>query len=485
MIHHLTDLLYKVPISETRGTAVMKIENIQFDSRAVKKNDVFVAIRGSQVDGHKYISKAIELGASVVVCEIFPLSFSDEVTYIKVDDSAAALSIMASNYFDNPSDYLKLVGVTGTNGKTTIVTLLHKLFTALGYPVGMISTVQNMVEQTIISSTHTTPDPIQLNSLLAEMVQNGCTHCFMEVSSHAIHQKRVAGLLFAGGIFSNITHDHLDYHKTFDEYITVKKKFFDDLPKNAFALTNSDDKRGMVMLQNTKAHKYSYSLQTPSDFKARILENNFQGMLLDIEGHETWFKLVGEFNAYNLMAVLSAAQLLDIERFEALVSLSELHSAEGRFEYFINKEGVIGIVDYAHTPDALKNVLQTIQKIRVAGEKIITVIGCGGDRDKTKRPLMAKVAVHYSDQIILTADNPRSEDPNIILDEMMGGVGAGDKRKVMVNSNRREAIKTAYNIASKGDIILIAGKGHEKYQEVNGVKTHFDDKEELLNLFES
>jgi UDP-N-acetylmuramoyl-L-alanyl-D-glutamate--2,6-diaminopimelate ligase len=400
-----------------------------------------------------------------------------------VADSAVALGIVAANFYDNPSAKLKLVGVTGTNGKTTIATLLYQLFRDLGYKCGLLSTVENQINGKVIPSTHTTPDPVELNSLLAEMVDSGCDYCFMEVSSHAISQRRIERLAFAGGVFTNLTHDHLDYHKTFLRYLNAKKAFFDGLPKDAFALTNSDDKNGNVMLQNTAAHKKSYGLKTMADYKARILENQFSGLLLQIDGEEVWFKMVGTFNAYNLLGVYATAMLLEQDKAKVLTSLSKLTGAEGRFEYITAPNKVVGIVDYAHTPDAVQNVLSTIHDIRKGNEKVITVIGCGGNRDKTKRPIMAKTACEWSDKVILTSDNPRTEDPAQIIKEMEEGVDPAFKRHTVSIIDRHEAIKTACMLANPGDIILVAGKGHEKYQEINGVKNHFDDMEELENRF--
>jgi UDP-N-acetylmuramoyl-L-alanyl-D-glutamate--2,6-diaminopimelate ligase len=405
------------------------------------------------------------------------------VDFIMVADSAVALGIVAANFYDNPSQNLKLVGVTGTNGKTTIATLLYQLFRDLGYKCGLLSTVENQINGRIIPSTHTTPDQVELNRLLNEMVELGCDYCFMEVSSHAVAQHRIEGLVFAGGIFSNLTHDHLDYHKTFEAYLKAKKAFFDSLPKNAFALTNTDDRNGNVMLQNTKAYKKTYGLKNMADFKAKVLENQFGGLLLLIDNEEVWFKMVGSFNAYNLMAVFATAMLLDQDRSKVLTSLSKLSGAEGRFDYMISPSKIIGIVDYAHTPDAVQNVLSTVKDIRKGNEKVITVLGCGGDRDKTKRPVMAKVACEWSDRVILTSDNPRTEDPAQIIKDMEAGIPAGVQRKSVSIIDRREAIKTACMLAQPGDIIVLAGKGHEKYQEINGVKNHFDDKEELLNQF--
>src|SRR5687767_6510614 len=454
-----------------------EVKGLCFDSRKVKPGYVFVAIKGTASDGHDYITKAKELGASVIVCEKLPETIDEKVTYVTVKNSGLALGIMASNYFGNPSDKLKLTGVTGTNGKTTTVTLLYQLFSALGYKTGMISTVENRIKDEVIPSTHTTPDPIQLNELLKRMVDSGCTHVFMEVSSHAVDQERIAGLKFVGALFTNITHDHLDYHKTFENYIKAKKKFFDELLGDAFALVNADDKRGMVMMQNTKATKYSFGLKKMVDFKAKIITNSIEGLELEIGGKTVWFKLIGDFNAYNLLAVYGAAVLLGEDSDEVLVKLSSLQGAVGRFEHVQPGAKVIAIVDYAHTPDALKNVLETIALFRSGTEQVITVVGCGGNRDKTKRPLMASIACRLNDKVVLTSDNPRDEDPMEIIKEMQVGVMPTEVRKTLVIADREEAIKTACMMAKEKDIILIAGKGHETYQEIKGVKHPFDDRE--------
>lgn len=475
----LSDILYKARLEEIIGSTHMAISSVTFDSRKVKKDTLFVATRGTATDGHQYIDKAIEAGAVAVVCEELPENKKENVTYIKVTDSTHALGFIACNYYDNPSRKIKLVGVTGTNGKTTTVTLLFNLFRTLGYNVGLLSTVQNKINNTVIPSTHTTPDALSLNELLSVMVEQGCDYAFMEVSSHAIVQNRIAGIQFTGAIFTNITHDHLDYHKTFDEYIKAKKKFFDTLPEEAFAITNKDDKNGMVMLQNTKAHKYSYSIKNVADYKCKIIENHLNGLLLNINNHEVWVKLIGTFNAYNVLAVFAAAHLLKQDVINILTTLSNLNSVEGRFQYVKSETGIIGIVDYAHTPDALKNVLETIKDIRTGNENVITLVGCGGDRDAAKRPIMADIACQYSNKVILTSDNPRTEDPEEILNQMQAGVQATDFKKTLRISDRREAIKTACTLAQKGDIILIAGKGHEKYQEIKGVKHPFDDLEIL------
>ncbi|MGN0002319.1 MAG: UDP-N-acetylmuramoyl-L-alanyl-D-glutamate--2,6-diaminopimelate ligase [Sphingobacterium composti] len=479
----LKELLHAIPVLQVFGSLEVEVDAIAFDSRQVKQGTLFVAVKGVHTDGHLYLTKAIELNASVVVVEELPESINDEVTYIQVNDSAYALGILAGNFYGNPSKDLKLVGVTGTNGKTTVATLLFNLFKQLGYHVGLLSTVENRIGSTIIPATHTTPDPVALNKLLRDMVDDGCDYCFMEVSSHAVIQQRIVGLRFAGGIFTNITHDHLDFHGTFDNYIKAKKKFFDDLDGYAFALTNVDDRNGNIMLQNTFAHRKTYGLQNMADFKAKVLESHFDGMLLQIDAHDLWVKLVGGFNAYNLLAVYASAILLEQETSKVLVALSEISGAEGRFETVRSKNGVVGIVDYAHTPDAVQNVLETIKDLRTAGQQIITVLGCGGDRDKTKRPEMAKVALKYSDKLIITSDNPRTEDPVQIIKDMEAGISPEKKKNTFSITDRREAIRAAVHLANPGDIVLVAGKGHEKYQEVNGVRHHFDDKEELENTF--
>jgi UDP-N-acetylmuramoyl-L-alanyl-D-glutamate--2,6-diaminopimelate ligase len=479
----LQEILYSVAIAELVGTTNREVTALVFDSRKVVAGSVFFAIKGTLSDGHKYISSAITDGAEVIICEHLPEEVVANVTYIQVADPSAALGIMASNFYGNPSSKIQLVGITGTNGKTTIATLLFKLFIELGYKVGLISTVQNQINELVIPATHTTPNPLALNELLDRMVNEGCGYCFMEVSSHAVVQHRIEGITFAGGVFSNITHDHLDFHGTFDNYIRAKRGFFDSLPKGAFALTNADDKNGMVMLQNSKASKKTYALKQLADYKATVIENSFNGLHLDIDGIEVFFRLVGSFNAYNLLAAYGTALLLNQDQLTVLTTLSRLDGAEGRFEYLSSKTGVIGIVDYAHTPDAVQNVLSTVQNIRKGTEQVITVIGCGGDRDKTKRPIMAQVACDWSDKVILTSDNPRSEDPQAIISEMEQGVSPTNKRKTLSITDRKEAIKTACHLAKPGDIIIVAGKGHEKYQEVNGVRNHFDDKEILLEQF--
>ncbi|TKB98258.1 UDP-N-acetylmuramoyl-L-alanyl-D-glutamate--2,6-diaminopimelate ligase [Pedobacter cryotolerans] len=475
----LQDLLYGVAIKSLVGQPDIEVADLALDSRAVKNGTMFFAIKGTAVDGHQFIAQTAKAGAAAIICEEMPAEFTDLVTYVQVENSSVALGQVASNFYGNPSTKLKLIGITGTNGKTTIATLLFQLFRELGYNVGLISTVQNHINDNIIPSTHTTPNPIALNALLNDMVKAKCEYCFMEVSSHAVVQHRIEGLNFVGGIFSNITHDHLDFHKTFDSYLKAKKTFFDQLPKSTFALTNADDKNGMVMLQNTKASKKSYALKQMADFKAKVVENKFSGLHLDIDETEVFFKMVGSFNAYNLLAAYGTAILLDQDKLTVLTILSTLAGAEGRFDYTVAKSGVIGIVDYAHTPDAVQNVLSTIANIRKGTEQVITVLGCGGDRDKTKRPIMAQVACDWSDKVILTSDNPRTENPQEIIAEMEKGVSPTNQRKTLSIADRREAIKTACHLANPGDIILVAGKGHEKYQEINGVKHHFDDKEVL------
>ncbi len=479
----LKDILYKVSLVSTQGDMETSLKDVVFDSRKVKKGSAFVAVKGTQVDGHDYIEKAVSSGASIIICEEIPEKTQKSVTYVQVKDSAKALGIMASNFYGNPSSKLKVIAVTGTNGKTTTVTLLHQLFQVMGYSSGLLSTVENKINEEVIPSTHTTPDAISVQELLSKMVEAGCTHCFMEASSHAIVQERIAGLKIAGAVFTNISHDHLDYHKTFDEYIKAKKKLFDDLPKDAFALVNEDDKRGRVMVQNSKATIQGYALKTATDFKGKILSNTLEGLELDINGKLTWFRMIGAFNAYNILAVMGTAVLLGEEEDAVLQSLSGIKGAKGRFDR-ISIAGITAIVDYAHTPDALENVLKTINGVRTGGEQLTTVVGCGGDRDTTKRPVMARIAVAESDKAILTSDNPRTEDPQVILEDMKKGVGPTDLRKTLTIVDRREAIKTACMLSQEGDIILIAGKGHEDYQEINGVKHHFDDAEvvtEYLN----
>lgn len=474
---NLKELAKAIDIKASKGELSKSIVQLEFDSRKVVPGTAFVAIRGTQVDGHEFMEKAIANGAVAVIAEEWPEQLDDTVAYLKVENSAKALGLMASYFWGFPSRQLKLIGVTGTNGKTTIVSLLHELFLNLGYKAGLLSTVHNKVGNTILPATHTTPDAVAINKLLAEMLESGCDYVFMEVSSHAAHQHRIAGLHFTGGIFSNISHDHLDYHKTFKAYIEAKKMFFDSLPKSAFALTNADDRRGRVMVQNTVAKVYTYSLRAMADYKARIVDNSMTGLQLEMDGREVFSRMIGDFNAYNLLAVYGTAVLLGQEEVEVLTALSRLKSVEGRFDYLVGKkQGQVGIVDYAHTPDALEKVLRTIRQFRSGNSKIITVVGCGGDRDKAKRPLMAKVACDYSDQVILTSDNPRTEPPEAILQDMETGIPAYAKRKVLSLVSRKEAIRTACRISGQEDIILVAGKGHEKYQDIGGVKRPFDDK---------
>ena len=481
----LSDILYKVNIRSVAGSTAVEVSDVQIDSRKVKKGAAFIAVKGAAADGHQFIDKAIESGALVVIFEEMPAVQKEDIVYVQVENSAAAASFMAMNFYGRPAEKLKLVGVTGTNGKTTIATLLYKLFTRLGYTCGLISTVENMIGDKVAPATHTTPDAISLNYLLRQMVEAGCSHVFMETSSHAVHQHRVTGLQYAGGIFSNITHYHLDYHKTFDEYIRVKKAFFDSLSSSAFAISNADDKRGTVMLQNTNAKKYYYSLKTVADFKGKILDNSLSGLLMTVNEVEVHFRLIGEFNAYNLLAVYGAAICLGEDKQEVLTAMSMLTGAEGRFDYIVSpKEKIIAIVDYAHTPDALLNVLATIKKLKRGFEQVITVVGCGGDRDRTKRPVMAEAACEHSDKAIFTSDNPRTEEPGQIIKDMEEGLAAAYKRKYISIVDRKEAIKTAISLAKPEDIILIAGKGHEKYQEIKGVRNHFDDKEVVKEFFE-
>lgn len=481
----LQDLLYKVAIRFVQGDTSIRIARLTTDSRQAKKGTCFIAVKGTATDGHAFIETAIAQGAIAIICEQLPAALQEGIAYVQVENSAAAAGIMAHHFFGAPSAHMKLVGVTGTNGKTTVATLLYKLFTSLGYHCGLISTVQNHIADIVVPSTHTTPDAISLNRLLRQMKDAGCSYVFMECSSHAIAQQRIAGLQFAGGLFTNITHDHLDYHKTFDEYIRVKKSWFDALPSSAFAISNADDKRGAVMLQNTAAKKFFYSLKTLAEFKGKVLENSLAGLHMLINETDVHFKLIGEFNAYNLLAVYGAAISLGQDKQEVLLKLSSVDGAEGRFDYSISTyEKVVGIVDYAHTPDALINVLATIKNLKQGFEKVITVVGCGGNRDKAKRPIMAEVACEYSDKVIFTSDNPRNEDPLEIIKDMEAGVNVAAKKKYISIADRKEAIKTAVSLSGREDIILIAGKGHEKYQEVKGVKTGFDDKQVLQEMFQ-
>ncbi len=481
----LADLLYKVSIRAVLGSTNIDVKDLQVDSRKVSTASCFIAIKGSSMDGHLFIDIAIQNGATTVICETLPVAVSENITYVQVENTAVAAGYISHNFYGAPSASIKLVGVTGTNGKTTIVTLLWKLFTALGYKCGLISTIQNQIGDTVVVATHTTPDAISVNALLSQMVDAGCQYVFMECSSHAIHQHRIAGLQFTGALFSNISHDHLDYHTTFDEYIRVKKSWFDGLPSSAFAISNADDKRGRVMLQNTSAKKYYYSLTTMADCKGKILDNSLTGLHMLVNDTEVYFRMIGEFNAYNLLAVFEAAVCLGQDKNLVLQLLSSLDGAEGRFDYMLSSQDkIMGIIDYAHTPDALLNVLATIKNLRKGNERIITVVGCGGDRDKTKRPIMAAVACEYSDQVIFTSDNPRSEDPLEILREMELGVNVVARKKFITIADRKEAIKTAVKLAVKEDIILVAGKGHEKYQEIKKVRYDFDDKKMLWEMFE-
>lgn len=479
----LADLLQHINCLENYGTTGIEVTRIQFDSRKVTQETVFVATRGTATDGHDFIGMAIENGATAVVCESMPEKLTENVTFIRVSNSSDALGQMAAAWFGYPSSQLTLVGVTGTNGKTTIATLLYETFRALGYKTGLLSTVCNYIDSEAVEATHTTPDAIALNELLARMVQAGCKYAFMEVSSHAVDQRRIAGLDFDGGIFTNLTRDHIDYHLTFENYLKAKKRFFDDLSADAFALTNADDKNGMVMLQNTKAQKYNYSLRGMADFKTRIFEHSFEGMLLDMNDREVNVAFTGKFNASNLTAVFGAAVLLGQDELEVLRILSSLHSVSGRFETLHAPQGFTAIVDYAHTPDALNNVISTINQILEGNGRLITVVGCGGNRDKGKRPMMAREAVDGSWKAILTSDNPRFEDPQDILNDMLAGLDVTQKSKSLTIVDRREAIKTACAIAQKGDVVLVAGKGHEDYQIIQGVKHHFDDREEVRKCF--
>ena len=478
----LKEIIYKVAIEAVKGSTDISVHKIDFDSRNIGANDVFVAIRGTISDGHDYIGKAITLGAVAIICETFPEVLLNGITYIQVKDSNKALAFMAANYFGNPSQNLKLVGITGTNGKTTIASLLFQLFKKAGFKVGLLSTVKIMVDDVEYKATHTTPDSITINHYLKEMIDTGVEYCFMEVSSHGIHQKRTEALHFAGGVFTNLSHDHLDYHATFAEYRDVKKSFFDNLPKTAFVLSNIDDKNGLVMLQNTAAKKRTYALKSYADYKAQILENQLSGLLLKINGNEVWVKLIGTFNAYNLLAIYGTAIELGLESLEVLRLLSDLESVSGRFQFIVSNANITAIVDYAHTPDALENVLKTINDIRTKNEQLITVVGCGGNRDKAKRPIMAGIATELSDKVILTSDNPRNEDPEVILFEMEQGVAPQNYKKSLSISDRKQAIKTACQLAQPNDIILIAGKGHETYQEIQGVRHDFDDMKTVIEL---
>jgi UDP-N-acetylmuramoyl-L-alanyl-D-glutamate--2,6-diaminopimelate ligase len=479
----LKDLLYKIPLLATSGSMETDITNVTMDSRKAGVGSLFIAVRGTVTDGHSFIETAISHGAAAIVCEELPAELHKAVAYVRVQDSAKAMGLVAANFYHQPSQKLKLVGVTGTNGKTSVATLLFRLFRGLGYRCGLLSTVQNQIDDQVIPATHTTPDVITINQLLTQMLEHGCTHVFMEVSSHAVVQERIAGLTFAGGIFTNITHDHLDFHKTFDNYIRAKKGFFDQLPASAFALTNVDDKRGLVMLQNTAARKETYSLQTLATFKGKILADSLFGLNMLVDDKEVWFKLIGQFNAYNLLSVYGAAVLLGEDPAEVLMLLSGITPPPGRFEQVVSEDKIVGIVDYAHTPDALQNVLETINGLRQADEQIITIVGCGGNRDATKRPIMADIACRFSNRVILTSDNPRNEDPMAILEQMQAGVSPVDYKKTVTIEDRHEAIGRAVSMARPHDIILVAGKGHETYQEIKGVKYDFDDRAVLRNAF--
>jgi UDP-N-acetylmuramoyl-L-alanyl-D-glutamate--2,6-diaminopimelate ligase len=481
----LKDILYGVGLNAVSGDTNVMVNNIHFDSRKVEMDDVFVAVRGTVTDGHNYIQKAVDSGARAIVCEELPELMVNGVTYLEVTDCNSALAVIASNFYDNPSKNLKLVGVTGTNGKTTVTTLLYNLFKKAGFKVGLISTIKVMVDEVEYPTTHTTPDVLTINGYLSKMNAAGVEFCFMEVSSHGIHQKRSEGLHFTGAIFTNLSHDHLDYHKTFAEYRDTKKKLFDGLPKTAFALVNIDDKNGLVMLQNTKAKKYTYALKTYADYRAQILEKQFNGQLLKVDDNELWSRLIGDFNAYNMLAIYATADILGLEKMEILRLMSELENVDGRFQYYISKNKITAIVDYAHTPDALKNVLVTINALRTGNENVITVVGCGGDRDKSKRPVMGHIATEMSNQAIFTSDNPRTESPSAIIEEMEAGVEPQNARKVLSIENRKQAIKTACKLAVPNDIILVAGKGHETYQETNGVRVEFDDFKEVKEALES
>jgi UDP-N-acetylmuramoyl-L-alanyl-D-glutamate--2,6-diaminopimelate ligase len=476
-------LIQNIKVKQVIGNDQLQVSKLTYDSREANEGCMFFAIKGTQVDGHSFIQQVIEKGTKVIVCEVLPTQINAAVTYIQVENSHKAMAHIAAEFYDHPSQQLKLVAITGTNGKTTVATLLFKLFRSFGHNVGLLSTVQNQINDEVIPSTHTTPDSIRINELLQTMLDKGCEYCFMEASSHAIDQERIAGLHFAGVVFNNITHDHLDYHVTFDNYIKAKKKLFDEVNEDAFALTNKDDRNGMVMLQNTKATRYTYSLNSMADFKAKIIESDFNGMLLNLDGEEAWFRLVGNFNAYNLAAVYGTAFLLGKPKHDIITKLSSIDSVKGRFEYIRSTNGVIAVIDYAHTPDALQNVLSTINQLRTLNEQLITVVGCGGNRDAAKRPVMADVATELSTKVIFTSDNPRNEDPEEILNEMQKGVKPLHYKKTLRITDRKEAIKTAISMANKNDIILVAGKGHESYQEIKGVKHHFDDKETVIEMF--
>ena len=484
----LSDILYKAGLADVQGSTEIDISSVTADSREVTAGSLFVARKGLQSDGHDYIDAVVEAGAAAVVCETMPVSTSQYVTYVKVNDSAAALGQISANFYGNPSENLQLIGITGTNGKTTTATVLYELFRNLGFACGLISTVEIRINGEVIPTTHTTPDPVKLNSILSMMVREGCQYCFMEVSSHAIEQKRIQGLIYAGAVFTNISHDHLDYHKTFDNYIKAKKALFDSLPEDAFAVYNTDDRNGVIMIQETRARKKSFGLKGMADFRCKIIENTFSGLILNVDGHEVLCKLTGSFNAYNLLAAYSVAIMLEQDPLQVLTELSNIEPVEGRFQYTLSKNNVTGVIDYAHTPDALQNVLNTIKHIRTGNEKVITVVGCGGDRDPMKRPMMAKIACELSDKVVMTSDNPRSEDPEKILADMKKGVEPQHSGKVLSVVDRREAIRVACSLAASGDIILVAGKGHEKYQDIGGEKHPFDDMQvlqESFNIYES
>ena len=479
----LQDILYGVGMRSVEGSTNQEISSLLLDSRKVVANSLFVAIKGVELDGHQYINNAIEKGATVIVCEEFPAELIPDITYVQVDDSRKAVAVMAANFYNEPSKELKLVGVTGTNGKTTVVTIAHQLFTKLGVKTGLLSTIENKIGTEVLPSSLTTPDPITINKLLRTMVNEGCQLAFMEVSSHAVEQQRIAGLHFAGGVFTNISRDHLDYHKTFKAYIEAKQKFFTQLPKASFALYNADDKNGEIMVQNAKSYCVSYGLKSLANHKVKILENTMEGLLLTMDGIDFYTKLTGDFNALNLMAVYATAILLGYDQMDVLANLSSVQGAEGRMEKLISESKIVALVDYAHTPDALQKVLSTINKTRSGNEELITVVGCGGNRDKGKRPMMAKVAAENSTKVILTSDNPRNENPFEIIEQMSKGISVSQKSKVNSISDRKEAIQTAVTMANGGDIILVAGKGHEKYQEINGEKFPFDDMEVLQGAF--
>ncbi|MEP3207677.1 MAG: UDP-N-acetylmuramoyl-L-alanyl-D-glutamate--2,6-diaminopimelate ligase [Maribacter sp.] len=481
----LKDILYAVGLRAVSGSTNVMVNEIHFDSRKVKMDDVFIAVRGTITDGHKFIEKAINSGAKAIICEELPEQLVNEITYVEVHDSHQALALMASNFYGNPSKNLKLIGTTGTNGKTTVSSLLYQLFKKAGYKVGLLSTIKIMVDDKEYTTRHTTPDPLVINRHLNLMNEAGVEFCFMEVSSHGIHQKRTEGLVFEGAVFTNLSHDHLDYHKTFAEYRDTKKILFDKLSKKAFALTNIDDKNGLVMLQNTVARKKTYALKNYADYRAQILENQLDGQLLKIDDNELWSKLIGHFNAYNMLAIYAVADLLGLEKLEILRLLSELENVDGRFQYFISKEKITAIVDYAHTPDALKNVLETINTLRTGNENVITVVGCGGDRDRSKRPVMGHIASEMSNKAIFTSDNPRTESPTTIIEEMEDGVEPQNVKKIVSIENRKQAIKTACQLASAHDIILVAGKGHETYQETNGKRIDFDDFKMVKDFLKS